>query len=96
MNLEFHPNAELELIEASLYYERKVPGLGARFENEMRRATDLLLENPEVGSPIEGQLRKFVLGTFPYNLIYSTSADSVWVLAVAHHKRKPGYWRDRL
>lgn len=36
MTLEFHPEAELELIEASLYYERVVSGLGLRFEREIR------------------------------------------------------------
>jgi hypothetical protein len=41
MKFEFHPEAELELIEAGLYYELEVPGLGARFEAEVRQATAL-------------------------------------------------------
>jgi hypothetical protein len=32
MNLEFHPEAELELIEAADFYDREIPGLGERFE----------------------------------------------------------------
>jgi hypothetical protein len=36
MILEFHPEAELELIEASVYYEHAAPGLGERFEQEVR------------------------------------------------------------
>jgi len=51
MKLEFHPEAELELIEAAAYYELQVRGLGERFEAEVRRATDLLLEQPEIGAP---------------------------------------------
>ena len=43
MRLEFHPEAELELIEAAVHYELQVPGLGERFEAEVRRVTDLLL-----------------------------------------------------
>jgi hypothetical protein len=39
MILEFHPDAELELIEVSVYYEHSLPGLGERFETEVRRAT---------------------------------------------------------
>ena len=46
MRLEFHPEAELELIEAALHYELQVPGLGERFESEIQRATDLLLDHP--------------------------------------------------
>ena len=96
MKHEFHPEAELELIEAAVYYEHAVPGLGERFETEVRRATDLLLDTPEIGASIDRHIRKFVLSSFPYNLIYVTSTDSVCVLAVAHHKRKPGYWRNRI
>ena len=48
MRLEFHPEAELELIEAALHYELEVPGLGERFEYEVRNATDLLLDHPEM------------------------------------------------
>jgi plasmid stabilization system protein ParE len=50
MKLEFHPEAELELIEAAACYELQVPGLGWRFEAEVRRAIDLLLEQPRVGA----------------------------------------------
>jgi plasmid stabilization system protein ParE len=54
MRLEFHPEAELELIEAALHYELQVPGLGERFESEIRRATDLLLDHPEIGQLVFG------------------------------------------
>ena len=49
MRAEFHPEAELELIEAASYYELQVPGLGEDFEVEVRRATDLLQQHPEIG-----------------------------------------------
>jgi hypothetical protein len=39
MRLEFHPEAELELIEAALHYELQVPGLGERFESEIQRSS---------------------------------------------------------
>lgn len=43
MRLEFHPEAELELVEAAAYYEREVPDLGERFATEVQRVTGLLL-----------------------------------------------------
>ena len=46
MRLDFHPEAELELIEAAVYYDKQVPGLGERFESEIRYAMDLLLDQP--------------------------------------------------
>ena len=96
MNLEFHPEAELELTEAALYYELEVPGLGERLGAEVRRATDLLLEQPELGHRIDPDLRQLVLRRFPFTLIYSASPGVLYVVAVAHDKRRPGYWRTRV
>jgi plasmid stabilization system protein ParE len=97
MKFEFHPEAELELIEAGLYYELEVPGLGARFEAEVRQATALLLEQPELGhSTGNGDLRQLVLYRFPFTIIYAASRESLYVVALAHHKRLPGYWRSRV
>lgn len=95
MKLEFHPDAELELIEAAVYYESRVPGLGMRFGDEVRRATDFLLGHPEVGHPADATLRKFVLNRFPFTLYYSATSDVVRVEAVAHQARLPGYWKGR-
>ena len=69
MRLEFHPEAELELIEAALHYELQVPGLGERLESEIRRATDFLLDHPEIGQAVAPDLRQFVLSRFPFTLI---------------------------
>lgn len=49
MKLEFHPQAEQEFLGAVLYYEAEVPGLGERFDAEVRTASALLLEYPEIG-----------------------------------------------
>lgn len=96
MKLEFHPEAELELIEAALYYELEVPGLGERFGAEVRRATDLLQEHPELGHRGDPDLRQLVLHRFPFTLIDDVSPEVLHVVAVAHHKRRPGYWRSRV
>jgi len=96
MRLEFHPEAEMELIETAEYYELQVPGLGERFEAEVRRATDLLLEHPDIGSPADPHLRKFVLNRFPLTLYYSAISDVLRVEVVAHQSRRPGYWRSRV
>jgi plasmid stabilization system protein ParE len=95
VRLEFHPDAQRELIESAVYYERRVPGLGVRFDEEVRRATDFLLGHPEVGHPADATLRKFVLNRFPFTLYYSATADVVRVEAVAHQSRLPGYWKAR-
>ena len=95
MRYEFHPEAEQEFIEAAAYYERNVRGLGERFGSEVRHAIERLLEYPELGSPIDADLRRLLLTRFPYFLIYSFTADLLRVVAVAHSRRRPGYWRTR-
>jgi plasmid stabilization system protein ParE len=96
MRLEFHPDAELEFIEAAAHYERQVSGLGGRFEAEIRRATDLLLDQPELGLPADPDLRKFILTRFPFTLYYSVIADVLRIEALAHQSRRPGYWKSRV
>jgi plasmid stabilization system protein ParE len=95
MKLEFHPEAELELIEAAAYYEQQVPGLGWRFEAEVQRAVDLLLERPRIGAEVDPVLRRFRLVHFPFTLYYSVTADVLRIEVVAHQRRRPGYWRSR-
>ena len=96
MRLEFHPEAELELIEAALHYELEVPGLGERFESEVRRAIDLLLDHPQIGQPVDADLRQFILPRFPFTLIYSATSDVLRIEVVAHQSRLPRYWRTRI
>jgi toxin ParE1/3/4 len=96
VKLEFHPEAEQEFLEAISYYEAEVPGLGERFEAEMQRASALLLEYPEIGPLADAELRKLVLHRFPYYVLYALSAETVRIVAVAHEKRRPGYWLGRM
>ncbi len=96
MICEFHSEAEQEFVEAAAYYERNVTDLGERFGSEVHHAIERLLEYPELGFPIDADLRRLMLTRFPYFLIYSFTTDLLWVVAVAHARRRPGYWRSRV
>lgn len=96
MKYEFHPEAEFEVIEAAAHYESEVPGLGDRFGDEIERVIELLIENPKLGAPMEGGIRHFVMRNFPFSVIYAEVGDILYVLAVAHGSRKPGYWSQRV
>ena len=95
MKLELHPEADQELWEAALRYEFEVPGLGGRFGAEVKRVTDLLLEYPDIGKEVGYGRRKFSLHRFLFTLIYAPSPEVLHVLAVAHERRRPNYWRSR-
>jgi toxin ParE1/3/4 len=95
MNYEFHPEAEGEFIEQAAHYESEVPGLGARFADEVERVIKLLCETPKIGAPVDEELRHFVLRRFPHSVVYAVLGKRLVVIAVAHGSRKPGYWRSR-
>jgi len=96
MRLEFHSQAREEFLSAVSRYEAEVPGLGARFIAEFERCIGLLLEAPQIGSPMSRKLRRFVLNdNFPFSIVYAIQSDTLFVIAVAHSSRRPGYWKRR-
>lgn len=96
MRYEFHPEAEQELYEAASRYESELPDLGRRFADEIERVVQLLLDHPELGSRLGEELRHFVLRRFPFSVVYAVAGDLVYIVAVAHGSRAPGYWRLRV
>lgn len=96
MNFEFLPEAEEEFREAVRYYETEAPGVGVSFITTVRRAVALISENPYAAVPAGGGIRKKVLTHFPYNILYTVERDLVLIVAVAHQKRRPRYWRARI
>jgi toxin ParE1/3/4 len=95
VNVEFHPEASTEFQAASTYYENEVPGLGEGFISELERIAELIEANPAIGTPIDDVFRRAVLVRFPFSVIYRAENCKLWIIAVAHQRRKPGYWRDR-
>ena len=96
MRAEFHAEAEEEFIEASQFYNSRVPGLGDRFISEVEQAILLLTEKPRIGQLMDEVFRRVVLDRFPYSIIYSIELEKIWIVAVAHQRRRPGYWRNRV
>lgn len=96
MKVEFHPAASDEVDDSAAHYEGLIGGLGTRFIEEVERASELLESYPEIGQELDSDIRHFVLADFPHSLIYAIEPGLVWVLAVAHHKRRPGYWKNRV
>ena len=91
----FHPEAEAELEDASLFYEARIPGLGKSFAAEVQRTIYLIREFPDAGSPTGPARRRVLVARFPYSVVYRREPDSVVVVAIAHQRRRPGYWRQR-
>jgi plasmid stabilization system protein ParE len=92
----YHRLAASELIEAAVFYEKRRPLLGDEFLNEADATRDKIAENPTGGRPEQFALRSLKMRRFPYRLFYHVEPARLWIVAVAHLSRKPGYWTRRL
>jgi toxin ParE1/3/4 len=96
MNVIFLPAAQEELAATAAYLDDRAAGLGAEFVNDVERISALASTLPKIGHSLDAIHRRLTLQRFPYNLIYRIGDGSVLVVvAVAHKRRRPGYWRSR-
>lgn len=95
MKIIFSKFAKQELDDAVAYYELEFKGLGKKFRNEVKKAVERIAEFPEAWSMERGEIKKRLLHRFPYKLLYSIEEDHIFLIAIAHQHRKPGYWIDR-
>ena len=96
MIVEFLDEARFELLLASARYEEEVQGLGSDLLDEVAHAVGRLVTFPRQGSPHLAGTRRLVLRRFPFDVVYLDEPDKLLIVAIAHHKRSPGYWRRRI
>jgi len=90
------PPALAELHDAAAFYTLKANiKLGLAFVAEFERTANFVLANPLLGAVFHGTRRKYILRRFPYSIIYQVTEEELRILAVAHHRRRPGYWAHR-
>jgi plasmid stabilization system protein ParE len=93
LRIVFEPAARQDLLDATEWYLHEAGARQAeRFEVEVRRCLNLLLRLPALGIPSSHDVRKLSLRRFPYSLVYRDESELIRVIAVAHHRRMPGYW----
>jgi hypothetical protein len=90
------PQAVDEGREARAFYLSKSVAVEELFRLEIERAITLIRDHPETWPIYILGTRRFVLPRFPYSLVYKTDGPHSLIVAIAHAKRKPGYWTSRL
>lgn len=96
MKVIFDKLAQLELDDASEFYELEVPELGKRFQMEVKQAIRRICEYPRRWTKERGDIRRYILHKFPYKILYSIEEDYIYIIAIAHGHRRPNYWIDRI
>lgn len=95
MSFAFHPEAEKELNVAIDYYENIEPGLGYDFAIEVHSTITRSVDFPKAWAVLEGDVRRSLVRRFPYGILYSEEKGGIFIVAVMHLHRKPGYWKHR-
>jgi plasmid stabilization system protein ParE len=96
MNREFLPLAEEEMNEAARFDEERSSGLGRDFLDEVERTIESIAAHPHSGRKISENIRRRILGRFPFGILYTLERDRIVIVAVMHLHRQPGYWKARL
>ncbi len=91
-----HPAAEAELRDAVDFYEECRTGLGEEFLTAVETVLEIARLHPESGRLLREPFRRFQVTRFPFSIIYSKTRDTIYVTAIMHLKREPGYWLDRI
>jgi toxin ParE1/3/4 len=94
-NVRFHPQAEEEVQRAYRWYRERNPAAAQAFLADLDHAVLRVTEAPERWPLYHGQARRYLFQRFPFSVIYRVTDETIDVIAVAHHRRRPGYWSER-
>jgi plasmid stabilization system protein ParE len=92
----FHPQAELEADAAFEHYWADSPTAAINFDAELRAAYARLSRTPRIFPAFLHGTRRMLLERNPFSVIFRERLRDIQIIAVAHAKRRPGYWANRL
>ena len=93
--VEFHPDAVAEARAAFEWYQERNESAAGLFLTELDLAIERITETPERWPLYLRGTRRFLLRRFPFAVVYRQVAETIQIVAVAHGRRKPGYWKER-
>ncbi len=99
--VRFEDEADAEYRLAGRWYEERREHLGIEFFDAVNATVDHIVAMPRAGGSVprvasELPIRRRAVARFPYHVIYLETATEIRILAIAHDRRKPGYWQTRL
>ena len=95
MDLRFHPAALAELRKSADFYKIRSPQAAQRFAMAIDEAIRAVDADPNLCARVGSRERACRVKKFPFQIIFRVSGDVLYVVAVAHAKRRPGYWNRR-
>jgi toxin ParE1/3/4 len=92
----FHPEAREEFRDAARWYRARDRRASSDFRVAVSSAVRVIAEVPQRWPKYLYGTRRLVVQRFPFSIVYLDDPELVTIIAVAHSKRRPGYWKDRL
>ncbi len=96
IKFRFLPDAEAELLKEVAYFSAAGTGLGVKFQRAVESAVNMAAANPAGGTPSTSGTRRRLVKGFPFSVVYRVSETEILVVAVVHHRKRPGYWISRI
>lgn len=87
--------AKQEMINSAIFYETQAQGLGNDFLDKIDNIIDDISKNPDRWPIINNNIRRRLVQTFPYCILYRIDSEEIVILAIMHLRRHPDYWVDR-
>ncbi len=94
-NIIFHPDIFDEVKNSYDWYQNQASGLGDDFLLELEEAYQIIMELPNTWPKFQKDFRRFLLNKFPFSVIYKLNGGTIFIVAIMHNSRKPGYWKER-
>ena len=96
MKYSFHPEARLDLSNSVDYYELQQKELGLKFLEEIYSTIQRIIEFPSAFPAYSKNSRRCITNKFPFAIVYKLRKDEIFIAAIMHLARRPGYWKERL
>jgi len=94
--VRFHPAAAQEAESTYDWYAARSPEAALGFREELVRAIAAIGTSPRTWPRYGSRARRYVFPRYPFSVVYILRGEDIEIVAVAHGRRRPGYWRSRL
>ena len=94
--LFLHPDARMDALDAYDWYCQRSQQAANAFQEELREGGRAIEHSPELWPRYLSGTRRSVMKRFPFVVVYRVTRERIEIVAVAHGRRKPGYWKRRL
>ena len=95
MRIDFHPDATTELEASVAWYSEHSPSASRNLVVAIDVALASIAQDPARFFHIDDLHQACSVVKFPFQIVYRHVPNRILVVAVAHAKRRPGYWHDR-